>query len=624
MTKLSKDWKSKLDAAQKVEKPWRDSAQKIVSIYRGSLTAKGSSSNQRRFNILYANVSILLPAVYQKAPTADIRRKFTEENELATRAASVMQKAIKTVLDNTDINSTAKAAIQDQMLPGRGVIRIRYEPILKEIEAVNEQGETTLQDVKVWESVEPEHVYWENITYEPRRRWEDVNWIAFRHLFTKKEMLETFGDKFKGLDKRTSQYQSLFKWTEADQGEGNSRNDDLDNIEKKALFWEIWDKDARKLIWFCPDMTDGILRVDDDPLELESFYPIAKPLFGITTTDSLIPVPEYTIYQDLAEEIESITQRISQLVTQVKVRGAYSALETELADILDAENKLIPVKNMSPEADLSKQFWIVPIDQVVQAIRELYVARQETKSALYEVTGISDILRGASVANETATAQRIKGNYGTLRINDRRATVDEMIKGVVNLIGECVAQHFSAKTLQLMTGEEIDEELLDFLRSDFMRLCHLDIETDSTIASDETAEQEAVAKLMGALVSFFKEIWPAVKSGDMPKDMAFELLRIAIRPFKGARKIEELITQYMNKAEQENPQGGQQQPNPQQQAQQIQQQMQQQQMQIDQTKQQGEMKQVQIDGQIAQGKGEVEKMKIQTEAMKQQAAQQII
>ena len=43
------------------------------------------------------------------------------------------------------------------------------------------------------------------------------------------------------------------------------------------------------------------------------------------------------------------------------------------------------------------------------ADREPYlVARQECKQVIYEVTGLSDIIRGASNAQETATAQTIK------------------------------------------------------------------------------------------------------------------------------------------------------------------------------------------------------------------------
>jgi hypothetical protein len=53
----------------------------------------------------------------------------------------------------------------------------------------------------------------------------------------------------------------------------------------------------------------------------------------------------------------------------------------------------------------------MPIDGLAKIVLQLVEQREQVKQTIYEVTGISDIVRGASKADETATAQQIKGRW---------------------------------------------------------------------------------------------------------------------------------------------------------------------------------------------------------------------
>ena len=48
-------------------------------------------------------------------------------------------------------------------------------------------GEPQTKDAKVWETVDDEYVFWEDILIDPVRQHGDVEWIAFRHLFDREE-----------------------------------------------------------------------------------------------------------------------------------------------------------------------------------------------------------------------------------------------------------------------------------------------------------------------------------------------------------------------------------------------------------------------------------------------------
>lgn len=542
LTTLSAKWRKRIAEADRVEKTWRERARKIVQIYRGETDAKASEEvADVRYNILNANVQTMLPAVYQKTPTPDIRRRFVDSEELAKQCASLLQKTLSAVMDGVDFDTEMRAAILDEMLPGRGVVRVRYLPFLET------DPETQIEE-KVWESIEPEHVFWENLLIEPVRRWKDVNWIAFKHLFTKTELENTFGSSLRD---------EAFNKTEAQAATDQPNSDKVDNLTQKALVWEIWDRETHRVIWLAPDGEElGVLRIDEDPLELEDFFPIPKPLFAVTTTDTLVPVPYYALYQDLAAEMDTVTKRIGKMIDRIRVRGAYNSAGQELANILTAEDgDMIAVEGIGYEGGLDKHIYKVAITEEIQALKQLYEARERTKQTIYEVTGIADIMRGASTASETATAQRIKANFGSVRIEVRRASVARMVRDVFRMMAEIVATHFAPETIHAMTGEDVPPELADFMRSDAMRAFAIDVESDATVAPDEVAEQEATAKLMEAFFGGVERIMPMVKSpanpgGTLPPDVAMQLMRVILKPFKGARQMEDVLIQFAQSMEQ--------------------------------------------------------------------------
>ena len=89
----------------------------------------------------------------------------------------------------------------------------------------------------------------------------------------------------------------------------------------------------------------------DDPYDLENFFPTPEPLRSICTPGTLLPTPEFTIYQDLAEELDDITVRITEIVKTIDVRGAYNGAMPELGAILNSPTKLVSVDGWPALAD---------------------------------------------------------------------------------------------------------------------------------------------------------------------------------------------------------------------------------------------------------------------------------
>ena len=102
-------------------------------------------------------------------------------------AASVMEKALEIVVDDEHSSEAVKMAIKDTLLPGRGCCRVRWKPQMKQVPLPGgplPDGTAPTEEIKVWEEVDDEYVYWEDLLVDPVRAAADMNWIAFRHLFT--------------------------------------------------------------------------------------------------------------------------------------------------------------------------------------------------------------------------------------------------------------------------------------------------------------------------------------------------------------------------------------------------------------------------------------------------------
>jgi len=122
---------------------------------------------------------------------------------------------------------------------------------------------------------------------------------------------------------------------------------DADDSMSKATVWCIWDSKQKKVIHISTGYAHGPLGIYDPPVNFEDFFPIPRPLFATTATDSTVPVPDLDQYQDQVDEIDMYTQRIFVLGKSLKVRGLYpgdmESVKQAMDDATDAT--LIPIPN---------------------------------------------------------------------------------------------------------------------------------------------------------------------------------------------------------------------------------------------------------------------------------------
>lgn len=451
-------WKAELGRYEVEFKPWLDRCNQIVRRYRDERDEL--TKLQVRYNILWSNIQVLHPAIFAKTPQPVVERRYLDSDPIGRIASQTLERATETDLDVADFISTADKSVDDYLLCARGQMWCRYEPEYRDaVQLTSHTGDAGPEDVEstgeadqqpdqevAWEKVCIDYVYFGDFAHTPARSWPEVTWVARRAWLSREEGIARFGEVFSRIS---------LKRPEQDTNPVTSQNRDR---APKAEVWEIWDKSTKEVFFLAPDHPNQILQRVPDPLHLQGFFPCPKPLYATVTNDSLVPIPDYTLYQDQAREIDSLTNRISRISSALKVVGLYAGDITQLGRLLNAniDNTMIAVDNWAAFAEkggVEGSVSFMPIKDLAQVLIQLYDARERAKRDLDEVTGISDIIRGQSSGSQkTATEQRIKGNFASLRLDSRRAAVARFMRDIVAIVAEIIAEHFSPETLIQMTG----------------------------------------------------------------------------------------------------------------------------------------------------------------------------
>ncbi len=535
-------WQNELEKADQFERDWRERGMRVVERYRDEREGRALiGPSNTRFNILWANTETLKGALLARMAEPDVRRRFPDPNPAAREVAILLERALSYGLDVYDGITPMKAALEDYLLPGRGVVWVVYEPvIIKEKIKIEVDGEdVALDEVEEIERLGDqrcrfEYVHWQDYRESPSRRPEDVTWRARRHLFTRDDLI---GRGFKDA------HEIPLNWMP----DTNEDNADYEEIYNRAEVWEIWCKVTRKRLFIATGYKD-VLAEDDDPYELEDFFPTPTPLIAVRTNNTSIPVPEFTLYQDQADELDRVTNRITYLIEGLKRRGVYDASVPELAQLAMAgDNDFVPSDNfasLAQKGGLAGAFQTEDISQVSAVLNGLYTQRMQVLQVIYEVTGISDIIRGGGTkASETATAQQLKAQYGSMRLRRRQDEIEKYIRELYRIKAELIAENYEPEILQRVTGMEVTDEMLEIMRNDKLRNYQIDVETDSTVFADEEETKRTRMEFASVFGDYLIKAIEATRAAPEITPIAFEILKFVAGAWKIGRNFEDVINE---------------------------------------------------------------------------------
>lgn len=523
--KLQAKWVARIEAAKKALKSFEADCETVITALRTK--PEGTKTDRKRFNIAWANWEILRQATYTRPPVCVVASRHKSDNPVVRTVAEAIQRTVNVNNDLVGVHDALKNVRDAYLKFGRGTAWVRYEA------SVGQDG------IPTDERVIPEYVAREDFLHGPGKVWAEVDWVARRVYMTKPAFAARFGEE----------KCALVSFGEKDSSEKGTKPADGATCE----VWEIWCKSSNGVYWLSESAKEPI-ETGEPHLKLSGFFPCPPPVFGTLRENCLVPIPDLVYYESQVQEINKLTVRINALQDALKVRGFYAggassdgskAIESA---ILSSDDRaiLVPVPGWAAAAEKPNLgiVWL-PIDVVATVIKMCIEVRRQLIDDVYQVTGISDILRGDSEASETATAQNIKAQWGSLRVRDKQGAIAVFAADICRIAAEIVAEVFQPGTIMRMAEIPLDEQSVALMRDDRMRSFSIDVETDSTIAVDEDADKARRIEFVTAVGGFLAQMAPLVAQAPMLAPLVGEMLKFAVKGFRVGRELEQVIEQTM-------------------------------------------------------------------------------
>lgn len=571
---LAAKWQTEIQASQQELLKFHQDANRITQRYLDKRDAY--AKDESKVNLFWSTMQVLLSMLYARPPKADVSRSFQDyDDDVARVSGTILQRLLNRAFnDNVSAwDSAVRQGIEDWLVVGCGQIWLRYEVTTEpyEIPAVFDEFGQEVSPAEEAERIVNEdapcdYIYWEDFFYSPARTWHEVRWVARRVFMTKDQLKARFGDDIANIV-------PLGNYSKRDQVNDQSPKNDPWN---KAEVFEIWCKENRKVYWYAKSC-DVILDVKDDPLGLDAFFPCPKPLAANVTSSNFMPRADYIFAQDQFNELDEINTRITWLTRAAKVVGVYDKSSEGIQRVFNqgSENQMIPVDNWAMFAEkggIKGQIDWIPIDQVVNAIGHLRQYRQDKVMQIYEVLGISDIMRGSSKASETAAAQQIKAQFGSTRIQLKQFYIADWITQALRIKAEIICKHYQPETIIKRSNIErtpdapLALQAVQLLKDEEMNEYRINIEADSMAALDWAAERDAAVQFMQGLGAFISQVAPMAQSVPGAAPVLMSLLQWSVSKFRVSTQIESVIDQAIGALKQQGMQPQQPQPNPMQEA----------------------------------------------------------
>lgn len=490
-----------------------------------------------RYNIFWSTVETLKPFLYFKQPKPYIERRNKNADPAETLACRILEKALAWNMEQFDFDSVLKYARNDFLISGMGLVWEQYIPEFRSLpDSENPEKEI---EVKVGERVETVYVDPADFIADCDRVgiWEDAAWIAKRIHMGKTEAVELFGEHLAPFI---------------------IRPDEKDYAQKDVCIYEVWDKTARKVYWLCKEYKNGFLKVANDPFGLKGFFPCPKPVFATMTNNSIIPTPDYSMIKEMLSELDGINNRMRLTMKALKVSGCYDNSFPELKSILNKDITLVSLNDFQKLKDnggIRGIIDFVPVEQYVTALEQLAARRQDIIAKIFDVTGVSDIMRGSSNPGDTATAVREKTNFGTLRNQDRQNDMQRFIGDVFRIKAEIICRCFSEETLLgFLPPEErqntaLAKDAVRLLKTDNLRGMVLGVETD--VAFQQAQEAAKTLEGINTINELIAKAFQTVSSQPLLLPLYRQMIMSVVVTMPKSRQFTATVEKVFNDIERE-------------------------------------------------------------------------
>lgn len=568
-------WQLEFSAAQKWIKKWHKQSDKVVERYLDN-REKDVDDVSTKLNLFNANITTLQSMLYGRMPKVEVDRRFADQDDDVARVAGqILQRILNTDIESAgeDYSHVLRTSLGDRLIVGMGSARVKYDfqekktVVPAKIDPMSGQelapAYEDIQIVDEW--VDSVYTHWKDILWSPCRTYAEMRWRAYRSYLTRDELISRFGEELGKAVPLNS------KGPTFDKNRDSVREKD---VWDQAEVWEIWDKTNKKVFWYVEGY-DRILDMKDDPLQLEGFYPEPPPMMANVTSSKYMPKADYTMAQDLYVQIDVLETRISLLTTACKAVGVYDKGNDGIQRVFmeGVENQLIPVDNWAAFAEKGGLKGVVdwiPIEQIANVIELLTKKQAELINQLYQVTGMADILRGASTMQASATEQAIKAKFASIRVQALQDEFARFASDLQRLKAEIIARHYQPYCIlqqsNIMSTPDamMAEQAVQLIKDPATSRWKIQVKPESLAMVDYAQLKQDRVEYIGALSQFLQSAAPLVEMDAAAAPFLMQLMKWGLAGFKGSNEIEGVVDQAISQFEKKMASGEGQKPDPEQ------------------------------------------------------------
>ena len=518
-------------------------------------------------NLVFANTSALVPAIYARNPTVEITVTKTENEDIATVHEDLLNVLMRRKADpGLNLKMKARRSVVATTLMNLSYIESGYtfksessEQAMIDLQALSEEyakekdverlrdieGKISAIEQKV-DLLRPSGPYCkfrkpEQILRDPDSESEDFSddkWIMIWEYVSTSWLRAVFGKGEKGErslykpthvlnansqggDGKNSAEQDIANYTlleDADKsGNAERRRYGYDDDEsyKRALrtkVWYVWDKTTRRVYMYNDKDWQWPIWVWDDPYHLDTFFPISQLTFYTHPYEG-VAKSEVIYYLDQQDAINEINGEFKYARQQAKFNLMYDKTRANREDI---EKILKGDEGVAVGIDVPEGFTLKDIVQSVVPPSMQYAElfdKTPQMEAIDRLSSVSGVMRGQQFKTNTTNGAIEKYSQTTQsRLDEKIDAVEDFIGDVAWKIMQLCAQFMSIDEVAVLVGDEKAAMWQNFEPTEFQKQFQYQVVGGSTQKPTSDAKKQQALELGQVLGQFVNAAPQAVTS----------------------------------------------------------------------------------------------------------------
>jgi len=517
-----KVWKSRksqaLQHTKNVREAWKEAIDYYNNDQSGHRISKDNQSgnnlgNQRlnnniteTENVVFSNVTTMVPALYARNPEAEITSNAEERKELATMVERLVNViGNKKVSPGINLKPKAKRCVVTTLLTNRSWMKIGWthrdessEGALEELTNLSKQLDKAkdtkdiieiegklqaleetidiLQPSGAWCKVKsPFHILIDPMAKE--LDLSDARWVMEEDMLPTEFILARYATKDEKKNEHMSIYKpnhvmkasistdgndandnenfSIFEESESDTAKSFGFDDEESfNKAKMTKVYFVWDKTTRRVLLFNASDWSWPIWVWDDPLQLDQFFPY-YPLTFFESPDGPLTKGEVTYYLDQQDAINEMTDEMRRARKWARRNIFFNEtlIDKEQATaILNGDDGTVRGLSLPEGTDMSKGL-IGSIPPPSIQFEKLF-NKDSAYQAIERISSVSAVMQGAQFKTNT-NKDAVNANVGAsnMRVDEKSDQIEDWIGQIYWGIAQLCLMNMPKETVTDLIGE---------------------------------------------------------------------------------------------------------------------------------------------------------------------------